>query len=80
MINTAIGMLTVPELEALVSLNVELAESYQAVAADPDGDPQTRHTAEALAAWRGARARYFNEECAEAEQFEAAHELDARTG
>ena len=69
-----------PELEALVSLNVELAERYQATADDPAVERETRHIAEALAAWRGARARYFNEECAEAEQFETAHELDARTG
>ena len=79
MIATAVGILNVPELEALISLNVDLAECYQAIADDPDADPETGRTAEALAAWRRARARYFHEECAETERVEAAHELDPRT-
>jgi hypothetical protein len=73
MIDTAVGVLNVPELEALVSLNTELALRYQEIADDPAGDPQTRQTAEALAGWRRARARYFREECAETERVEAAH-------
>ncbi len=77
MIDTAVGMLNVPELEALISLNVDLAERYQAIADDPDAEPETRRTAAALAAWRRGRARYFHEECAETEHVEAGHELDA---
>ncbi len=80
MIDTAIGMLNVPELEALVSLNVDLAERYQAIADDRDAEPQTRGTAQALAAWRRARARYFQEECAETERVEAARETDLCDG
>ena len=79
MIATAVGILNVPELEALISLNVDLAECYQAIADDPDADPETGRTAEALASWRRARARYFREECAETERVEAAHELDPST-
>ena len=79
MIDTAVGILSVPELEALISLNVDLAECYQAIADDPDADPETGRTAEALASWRRARARYFHEECAETERVEAAHELDPCT-
>ena len=79
MIDTDVGILTVPELEALVSLNVDLAERYQAIADDPDAEPQTRRTAVTLAAWRRARARYFQQECAETEQFEAVHESDPCT-
>jgi hypothetical protein len=76
MIDTAVGVLNVPELEALVSLNVDLAEGYQAIADDRDAEPETRQTAQALAAWRRARARYFQEECAETERVEAAREPD----
>ena len=79
MIDTAVGILNVPELETLISLNVDLAERYQAIADDPDTAPGVRRTAEALAAWRRARARYFHEECAETERVEAAHELDPCT-
>ena len=80
MIDTAVGMLNVPELEALVSLNVDLAGRYQAIADDRDAEPQTRLTAEALAAWRRARARYFQAECAETERFEAAREPELCNG
>ena len=76
MIDTAVGVLNVPELEALVSLNVDLAEVYQAIADDRAAEPQTRRTAAALAAWRRARARCFQEECAETERVEAAREPD----
>jgi len=76
MIDTAVGRLNVPELEALVWLNVDLAERYQAIADDRDAEPQARETAQALAAWRRARARYFQEECAETERVEAAGEPD----
>jgi hypothetical protein len=76
MIDTAVGMLTVPELEAMISLNVDLAARYQMVANDPGAEPGTRRTAEALAVWRRARARYFRRECADTELVEAAHELD----
>jgi hypothetical protein len=79
MIDTAVGILNVPELEVLVSLNVDLAERYRAIADDPDAEPETRRTAEALANWRRLRARYFREECAETERVEAAHEPDACT-
>jgi hypothetical protein len=79
MIDTAVGILNVPELEVLVSLNVDLAGRYQAIADDPDAEPETRRTAEALANWRRLRARYFREECAETERVEAAHEPDACT-
>ena len=79
MIATAVGILNVPELEALISLNLDLAECYQAIADDPDAEPGVGRTAEALAAWRRARARYFHEECAETERVEAAHELDPCT-
>lgn len=79
MIDTDVGILNVPELEALVSLSVDLAERYQAIADDPDAEPQTRRTAVALAAWRRARARYFQHECAETERFEAEHESDPCT-
>jgi hypothetical protein len=74
MIETAVGALNVPELEALVRLNLELGEHYAAVANDADAEPQLRRTATALAAWRRARARYFIEECAETERAEADHE------
>jgi hypothetical protein len=76
MIDTAVGMLNVPELEALAWLNVDLAERYQAIADDRDAEPPARQTAQALAAWRRARARYFQEECAETERVEAAREPD----
>ena len=79
MIDTAVGILNVPELEALISVNVELAARYQVVVDDPDAEPGTRRTAEALAAWRRARARYFHGECDETERVEAAHELDPGT-
>lgn len=80
MIDTAVGVLNVPELEALVSLNVDLAGRYQAIADDRDAEPKTRLTAEALAAWRRARARYFQQECAETERFEAAGEAELCNG
>ena len=79
MIDTDVGILNVPELEALVSLNVDLADHYQAIADDPDAEPQTRRTAEALAAWRRRRARYFQQECAETERVEALDESDPST-
>jgi hypothetical protein len=79
MIDTDVGILNVPELEALVLLNVDLADLYQAIADDPDAEPQTRQTAEALAAWRRARARYFQHECAETERVEALDESDPCT-
>jgi hypothetical protein len=77
-IETAVGILTVPELEAVVALDLDLAERYQAIADDPDLEPEARQIAGALAAWRRARARYFREECAKTEQFEATHELETR--
>lgn len=80
MIHTDVGLLNVPELEALVLLNIDLAYRYQAIADDPDAEPQTRRTAEALAAWRRGRVRYFQQECAETERVEAAHESDLSTG
>jgi hypothetical protein len=79
MIDTDVGILNVPELDALVSLNVDLADRYQAIADDPDAEPQTRRTAYALAAWRRARARYFQQECAETERVEAVDESDPCT-
>ena len=79
MIATAVGILNVPELEALISLNLDLAQCYQAIADDAHAEPGVGRTAEALAAWRRARARYFHEECAETERVEAAHELDPCT-
>jgi hypothetical protein len=80
MIDTDVGILNVPELEALASLNVDLAERYQAIADDPDAEPHTRRTAVALAAWRRSRARYFQQECAETERVEAVYESDPCTG
>jgi hypothetical protein len=80
MINTDVGILTVPELEALVSLNVDLVDRYQAIADDPDAELQTRRTAAALAAWRRRRARYFQQECADTERVEAMHESNPSTG
>ena len=80
MIDTDIGILNVPELEALVSLNIDLAERYQATADDPEAEPETRRTAVALAAWRRSRARYFQQECAETERVEAVNESDRCTG
>ncbi len=79
MIETAVGILTVPELEAVAALNLDLAERYQAIVDDPDVEPEERQLAAAFAAWRRARARYFREECAETEHFEAKHELQTRT-
>jgi hypothetical protein len=76
MIETRVGILNVPELEALVSLNVDLARRYQAIADDMDGEPSTRLTAQALATWRRARARYFQHESAETERVEAADEQE----
>ena len=76
MIETAVGILTVPELEAVVALNLDLAERYQAIVDDPDVEPQARQTAAALGAWRRARSRYFREERAETEHFEATHEVE----
>ena len=78
MIDTDVGILNVPELEALVSLNVDLADHYQAIADDPDAEPQTRRTAE-RSAWRRRRARYFQQECAETERVEALDESDPST-
>jgi hypothetical protein len=69
---TYLGMLNVPELGVLVALNVDLVDRYQAVADDPEAEPETRRIAERLAAWRRARARYFREECARTERLEAA--------
>jgi hypothetical protein len=74
MIDTPIGILNVPELEVLISLNVDLGRRYQAIADDPEAEPETRQAAEALAAWRHARAHYFREQCAETERVEAVHE------
>jgi hypothetical protein len=68
-------MVTVPELEALVSLNLDVASRYQAVADSLEADPQTRRTASVLAAWRRARAQYFSMECVETERVEAAQVL-----
>lgn len=76
MIDTAVGPLTVPELEELVELNLDLAERYQSVADDPDVEPESRQIASALAVWRRARARYFRQESAEAERVEASNELE----
>jgi hypothetical protein len=73
MIDTAVGILNVPELEVLVSLNIDLAEHYRAVADDATADPETRQVAEALAAWRRARARYFQAQWAETDRVEAAN-------
>ncbi len=75
MIETEVGILTVPELGVLVALNVDLADRFQAIADDPEAEPETQRTAEALAAWRRARARYFREECARTDRFEAAEEI-----
>jgi len=80
MIDTDVGILTVPELEALVSLNVDLVDRYQAIADDPYVEPQTRRTAEALAAWRRRRSRYFQQECAETERVEALDESNLSIG
>ena len=80
MIETAVGQLTVPELEALVGVNLDLAQRYQAVADDPDVEQESRRIGSALADWRRARARYFHQECAEAERLEAAHEVETGTG
>ena len=74
MIETYVGIINAPELEALVSLNDHLADAYQAIADNPEERPETRRTAAALAAWRRGRARYFSEELAHAERLEAAHE------
>jgi hypothetical protein len=74
MIDTPIGILNVPELEVLISLNVELGRRYQEIADDPQAEPETRQAAETLAVWRRARARHFHEQCAETERVEAAHE------
>lgn len=79
MIDTDVGILNVPELEALVLLNLDIADRYQAIADDPDAEPHTRLTAEALAAWRRGRARYFQQECAQTERVEAVHESDPST-
>ena len=78
MIETAAGILTVPELDVVVALNLDLAERYQAIVEDTDVEPEARQIAAALAAWRRARARYFREECAETEHFEATHERESR--
>jgi hypothetical protein len=72
MIETYVGMLNVPELGVLVALNVDLVDRYQAIADDTEAEPETRRIAEALAAWRRGRARYFREECARTERPEAA--------
>jgi hypothetical protein len=75
-IETAVGQLTVPELEVLVELNIDLAQRHQLVADDPDVEPESRQIGSALAAWRRARARYFRQESAEAERIEAGNELE----
>jgi hypothetical protein len=77
MIETEVGVLTVPELDALASLNADLADHYQAIAEGATAEPETRQTARALAAWRRARARYFSEQSAETEAVEAAREPSA---
>jgi hypothetical protein len=77
MIETEVGVLTVPELDALAALNADLAEHYQAIAEDATAAPETRQTAQALAAWRRARARYFSAQSAETEAVEAAREPSA---
>ena len=59
MTETDVGMLNVPELGVLVTLNVDLVDRYQAIADDTEAEPETRRIAEALAAWRRARARYL---------------------
>jgi chromatin segregation and condensation protein Rec8/ScpA/Scc1 (kleisin family) len=74
MIETEVGVLNVPELDALASLNADLADHYQAIAGDATAEPESRQIAQALAAWRRARARYFSEQSAEAEAVEAARE------
>jgi phage-related minor tail protein len=74
MIETDVGTLTVPELGVLVELNLKLADCYQAIADHPDAEAETRRTAQALAAWRRGRARYFREEGALTEREEAAYE------
>ena len=63
MIDTDVGILPYPS-RRYRSLNVHLAERYQAIAIT-HAEPQTRRTAVTLAAWRRARARYFQQECAE---------------
>jgi hypothetical protein len=80
MIDTPIGILNVPELDALVSLNVDLAARYLAIADSAEAEPETRRTAKALALWRRARARYFQEQCAETERIEAANERETYPG
>jgi hypothetical protein len=74
MIDTDLGLLNVPELDALASLNANLADHYQAIADAATSEPETRRTAEALAAWRRRRARYFSEQSAATEAIEAVHE------
>jgi hypothetical protein len=74
MIDTPVGILNVPELEVLISLNLDVARRYQAIADDPEAEAQTRQIAERVAVWRRARARYFHEECAETERVEAAND------
>ena len=74
MIETDVGMLTVPELGVLAELNIDLAARYQAIADQPEVEPDTRRTAQALATWRRARARYFREEGAWTEREEAIYE------
>jgi len=74
MVETDVGPLTVPELGVLAELNMTLAERYQAIADHADAEPETRRTAQALAAWRRARARYFREQGAWTEREEATYE------
>ncbi len=71
MIETRVGALNVPELDALVALNLELADRYQAVADDPEAEAEIRRTAHELAAWRRSRARYFRVEYARTDRIEA---------
>ena len=71
MIETRVGALNVPELDALVALNLELADRYQAVADDPEVEAEIRRTAHELAAWRRSRARYFRVEYARTDRIEA---------
>jgi hypothetical protein len=48
MIETEVGVLTVPELDALASLNADLAEHYQAIAEDATAEPESRQIAQVV--------------------------------
>ncbi len=77
MIDTPQGPLTLPELEALIGVNLDLAWQYRAAAAAAD-DADTRVIATTLASWRQARARMFAGEAADAERLEAVFEQERR--